>query len=230
MAALTGASTCDVVARWSTKDVSRLTDHVSAVAPLGGALDGGTKRQPQRVRVEREGDRIRCPLCSTEFTDVKKWGVHALREMRQVIARETDAEVERLMQRHTRRFPGEGCVSPYYTKGRVLRYRISVTETAADGRKQRITRRRGPNGEHWTTRQAAEDALVVMLRDGVWPEFRPWSLPPASKRQALREERGLSVSDLARAVGVSRKSILNWEAGSEPTGEHARKYALALTD
>lgn len=39
----------------------------------------------------------------------------------------------------------------------------------------------------------------------------------SSKLKTLREQRGLSLEDIASAVSVSRQTVLNWEDGkSEP--------------
>lgn len=36
----------------------------------------------------------------------------------------------------------------------------------------------------------------------------------------LRHERGLSLSAVAREIGVTPMTVLNWERGAEPRGEH----------
>lgn len=47
--------------------------------------------------------------------------------------------------------------------------------------------------------------------------------------QALREERGLTLAELALIVGTHESSISRWEAGvTEPREEHRAAYAGAL--
>jgi DNA-binding transcriptional regulator YiaG len=54
-------------------------------------------------------------------------------------------------------------------------------------------------------------------------------LPPPAVRRALREERGLSQADVARAVGVSRQAVSAWEAGKrKPRGERLDAYTAVI--
>lgn len=52
----------------------------------------------------------------------------------------------------------------------------------------------------------------------------------AERLRRWRESReGMSKADLARAVGVTRQAIGNWEAGlGDPTLEHVSKIAAAI--
>lgn len=58
-----------------------------------------------------------------------------------------------------RRTPGTGSVFEYKTKAGQTRYGIKFILTMDDGTKKTVLRRRGPNGETWTKRAEAEDAL-----------------------------------------------------------------------
>jgi hypothetical protein len=59
------------------------------------------------------------------------------------------------MTRRKRRSPGEGSVWEYKEKNGTVRFAI--------GHPNFGTRRRGPNGEKWTTRRAAQAALRDMI-------------------------------------------------------------------
>jgi len=49
--------------------------------------------------------------------------------------------------------------------------------------------------------------------------------------RALRESAGLSLSDVARSVGVTRQCVWSWEAGiSRPSGIRAERYLGVLKD
>ena len=51
------------------------------------------------------------------------------------------------------------------------------------------------------------------------------ALPPPAERRALRESAGLSVAEVARALGVSRGTLHRWERGHyDPTIENAERY------
>lgn len=51
-------------------------------------------------------------------------------------------------------------------------------------------------------------------------------LPPPAVRRALREATGLSVIEIAEALGVGRHAIYRWEAGRrEPRGANRKAYA-----
>ena len=64
---------------------------------------------------------------------------------------------------HKRRSPGEGSVWPYTTKAGERRIAIGYVVQAPDGTRKRVTRRRGPNGERWTTERDAKRALREIL-------------------------------------------------------------------
>ena len=51
----------------------------------------------------------------------------------------------------------------------------------------------------------------------------------ANRIRDLREQRGMTVSAFARAVGVSERTVRHWEAGeTDPTARNARQIARAL--
>lgn len=62
-----------------------------------------------------------------------------------------------------RRSPGEGSIWPYTTKAGERRIAIGYVLEAPDGTRKRVTRRRGPNGERWTTERDAKRALRDIL-------------------------------------------------------------------
>src|SRR5215470_5441179 len=64
-----------------------------------------------------------------------------------------------------RRSPGEGSVWPYRTKAGQLRYAIGYVRVMPDGSCKSVTRRRGANGEQWTTERDAKRALRHILAD-----------------------------------------------------------------
>jgi integrase len=66
-------------------------------------------------------------------------------------------------QERRRRSPGEGSVWPYRTKGGQQRYAIGYVTELPDGTSKSVTRRRGPNGEKWTTERDAKKALRSVL-------------------------------------------------------------------
>ena len=54
-------------------------------------------------------------------------------------------------------------------------------------------------------------------------------LPPPQVRKALREGAGLSMDDIAEAVGCSRQAVAHWEAGRRyPRAEHLAAYVRVL--
>lgn len=53
-------------------------------------------------------------------------------------------------------------------------------------------------------------------------------LPPPSERVRLRKSRGVTQSELAGYLGVTRQTIVAWEHGTEPTGTNREKYAGIL--
>jgi DNA-binding XRE family transcriptional regulator len=80
-------------------------------------------------------------------------------------------------------------------------------------------------------RLLAELDRVTGTSDRVEQEIRViGGLPPISERRALRESAGLSQARLARAVGVSRNAISQWESGARkvPRGPLLDKYVRAL--
>jgi len=195
--------------------VTRLSEQVTMVTvrqPIDASRPAKREKQPTEPV-------LHCPVCwRRTFTDVAKLRVHAIRELRLA----NDVELERFLYRQVqRRFPGDGSVWRYSTDAEPVRYAI--------GHPSFGTRRRGPNGEKWTTFEEAEAALEQAKARGIWPVWHsPPPVPLASKRRERREAQGLSIKKLAERVGVDRKTIRNWESGRNPTGEHARRYARAL--
>lgn len=55
------------------------------------------------------------------------------------------------------------------------------------------------------------------------------SLPPPRERKRLREAFGVTQSEVARDLHVSRQMIVAYERGSEPTGDTRIKYAEILS-
>lgn len=56
-------------------------------------------------------------------------------------------------------------------------------------------------------------------------------LPPPDERRQIRERAGVSLRDMAAAVGVSHASVVSWEQGSRPRDpEHLRAYARLLRE
>jgi transcriptional regulator with XRE-family HTH domain len=54
-------------------------------------------------------------------------------------------------------------------------------------------------------------------------------LPPPPTRRALREASGLSGADVARAMGVTRQAVSNWERGlRDPRGATLDAYLEVL--
>lgn len=54
-------------------------------------------------------------------------------------------------------------------------------------------------------------------------------LPAPHARRALREAAGLSLSRIARTVGVSRQTVFAWETGLfDPCGENLARYMAVL--
>jgi transcriptional regulator with XRE-family HTH domain len=56
-------------------------------------------------------------------------------------------------------------------------------------------------------------------------------LPAPSMRRAIRQSAGLSLTDVARAVGVSRQAVAAWETGkTTPASAHVSAYAELLRE
>ncbi|MFC0623214.1 helix-turn-helix transcriptional regulator [Kribbella deserti] len=54
-------------------------------------------------------------------------------------------------------------------------------------------------------------------------------LPAPAMRRALRESAGLSTGDVARALGVTRQAVSNWERGKRtPRGAYLDSYVQVL--
>jgi DNA-binding transcriptional regulator YiaG len=68
------------------------------------------------------------------------------------------------------------------------------------------------------------DALLARLR-------AQRKLPPAAERKRIRKAAGVSVRQLAAALGVSRMAPVRWEKGAMPRDpEHVREYAELLAE
>jgi Phage integrase, N-terminal SAM-like domain len=75
------------------------------------------------------------------------------------------------MTTRRRRPRGEGCVFQFRTKAGAERFGYKFTAMAADGRRRQVLRRRDENGQPWTARQDAADALreaIVKSARGSW--------------------------------------------------------------
>jgi DNA-binding transcriptional regulator YiaG len=55
------------------------------------------------------------------------------------------------------------------------------------------------------------------------------TLPVPSERRRIREEAGVSIRELARALGASHTAVASWEAGATPR-EHRAAYAQLLAE
>lgn|GEM_PF-3945627 len=55
-------------------------------------------------------------------------------------------------------------------------------------------------------------------------------LPPCAVRRQLREAAGESQELVAYRCGVSQRSVSFWEAGNDPSGERAERYAALLAE
>jgi DNA-binding transcriptional regulator YiaG len=76
----------------------------------------------------------------------------------------------------------------------------------------------------------AGTALSVSSSDELLERVRARRrLPPPTERRRIRERAGVSLRDLAAAVGVSHATIRNWEAGATPR-EHRAAYARLLEE
>jgi DNA-binding transcriptional regulator YiaG len=54
-------------------------------------------------------------------------------------------------------------------------------------------------------------------------------LPPPERRRAIREAAGVSMTPVARALGVSVQTVWNWETGRRrPSTEHLQAYVDVL--
>jgi len=63
---------------------------------------------------------------------------------------------------------------------------------------------------------------IMKLRDHIRAKRQ---LPPPPARRALREAAGLSGADVARAMGVTRQAVSNWERGRRaPRGQNLDAY------
>lgn len=54
-------------------------------------------------------------------------------------------------------------------------------------------------------------------------------LPPPAERRSLRLQAGVSQTEMANAVGVTKQAVAHWEAGKRmPRGNHLARYVDAL--
>lgn len=77
------------------------------------------------------------------------------------------------MTARRRRPPGEGSVFEFQTRTGVTRFGIKFDAPSADGKRHQVMRRRDANGQPWTDRTAAADALrdaLVKTGKGEWIE------------------------------------------------------------
>jgi transcriptional regulator with XRE-family HTH domain len=55
------------------------------------------------------------------------------------------------------------------------------------------------------------------------------ALPPPARRSEIRKQAGLTLQEVADAVGVTFGAIWNWENGiRQPRGQHLANYIEAL--
>lgn len=56
------------------------------------------------------------------------------------------------------------------------------------------------------------------------------ALPPPPRRREIRKRAGASLDRVARACGVTKQAVSNWETGRRaPAREHVRRYAAVLS-
>ena len=55
-------------------------------------------------------------------------------------------------------------------------------------------------------------------------------LPLPAERRRIRETAGISLRDVAAAVGVSHAAVANWEAGGMPRGKPRAAYVRLLDE
>jgi DNA-binding transcriptional regulator YiaG len=56
-------------------------------------------------------------------------------------------------------------------------------------------------------------------------------LPPAAERQRIRQAAGISLRELAAALGVSHMAVVRWEAGARPADPaHVASYGRLLNE
>ena len=154
--------------------LATLRDQISAVTV------SSARWTPRRPRAAPPGQARAYPSlmpgCSWQTTDLAKWRVHVIREIRDA----DGAELERVAYRRARRrFPGDGSIWRYRMASGQARYAISVTTRDGDGAASSTTRRTDRARQPMTTRAQAEDALADALANGIWN--RPPPVPgPAS--------------------------------------------------
>jgi DNA-binding transcriptional regulator YiaG len=75
-----------------------------------------------------------------------------------------------------------------------------------------------------TVTEERTEALLEQLRS-------QRQLPPGPKRRRIREAAGVSLRQLAAAIGVSAMAIVRWEQGATPRDPaHVRAYAYLLEE
>lgn len=53
-------------------------------------------------------------------------------------------------------------------------------------------------------------------------------LPPTERRRSIRERAGLSLNDVAGALGVTAQAVLHWERGGTPHATRLASYVDLL--
>lgn len=57
------------------------------------------------------------------------------------------------------------------------------------------------------------------------------TLPRPDERRAIRDDAGLSLREVAAAIGVSRMAVVRWESGAKPRNpEHVAAYGRLLEE
>ena len=75
-----------------------------------------------------------------------------------------------------------------------------------------------------TRTKSAREELLARLRTRR-------RLPPPAERRRIREDAGVSVRQMAAALGVSPMAPVRWEQGATPRDpEHTREYAQLLEE
>lgn len=189
-----------------------------------------------------------CPLCGRVDGDLEAIHRHVLREFRDRVNAGEDAATlflqHALKRRPRQRQPGEGSVFRYHDADGMIRYGIKFTPESG----KTVLRRLAPNGEIWTTEDAAENALErALVRSAEWigpdgeylsygldvrARIRDQEAATAYERGGLkgaREAREMSLKELARRSGTDPAQLRRMERGeSQPSIATLRRLAEAL--
>ncbi len=71
---------------------------------------------------------------------------------------------------------------------------------------------------------------VVNTAEELLASVRARQLPPPGERRNIRQRAGLTLRQVAEAVGVDAVSVMRWEQGSTPRPSRAPAYKQLLID